>query len=52
MAIGLSDLSYLLFHQTFSCFETSLSQTNTEFNNITSSFLNVRERLGSNDITR
>ncbi|PHZ07482.1 uncharacterized protein RHIMIDRAFT_274513, partial [Rhizopus microsporus ATCC 52813] len=51
LTVGLLGLSYILFHRTFPCCETSLSQSSTEFTNITSSFLNARERLGSDDVT-
>lgn len=47
LAIGLSGLCNLVFGCTFPCFSLKLSQCNTNFQNLTSSFLNERTRMGS-----
>ena len=51
LAIALSGTAQLLFQQTFPAFSTNTSQSNTEFHKITSSFLNERERQGSDEVT-
>lgn len=51
MAIGISGLSTVLFHETLPAFRTNVSQYNTEFITNTSTFLNRKSGLDSNDVT-
>ncbi|KAI9354655.1 hypothetical protein BD770DRAFT_412041 [Pilaira anomala] len=46
LAIGLSGLA----QRTFPIFATSINQFNTDFNNLTSSFVNKKERQGSDEV--